>query len=152
MISTGKGRMKRTRRLFGGINELRKAANKRLTDAHVLVKSNRWRGAMYLAGYAVECWLKSRLMEQYAVRHLDQLEAKIRKAAGASGLPLHDLGMLKRLARVSSGHDPRLRAAFDTCEQWTTSWRYDPQDGDRKTCERFMEAVQDVRGRIDDRR
>ena len=37
---------------------LRKAALQRKNDAHALLEKQRWRGAMYLGGYAIECKLK----------------------------------------------------------------------------------------------
>jgi hypothetical protein len=48
--------------LFYGISEQAKAGKHRLDDAHVLFNGARWRGAMYLAGYAIECRLKTKLM------------------------------------------------------------------------------------------
>src|SRR5436309_1519664 len=58
----------------GGITEQAKAAIKRRADARVLATQAHWRGAMYLAGYAVECRLKARLMEMYRARTLAGLE------------------------------------------------------------------------------
>jgi hypothetical protein len=39
--------------------ELRSLAEDRVLDAGALLKENRWSGAYYLAGYAVECGLKA---------------------------------------------------------------------------------------------
>jgi len=49
--------------LYSGRTAQAKAAIKRLKDAKKLTDTKRWRGAMYLAGYSVECKLKARLME-----------------------------------------------------------------------------------------
>jgi len=48
-----------------GRSDQAKASQKRLADAHRLQHEARWRGAMYLGGYSVECKLKARLMERY---------------------------------------------------------------------------------------
>src|SRR5690349_24208834 len=73
---------------FHGITEQGKAAFKRLRDAEALlseIDSDRWRrqkgrharGAMYLAGYAIECKLKAIAMEIHRCRTLAQLASKL---------------------------------------------------------------------------
>lgn len=47
-----------TRDLFIGITEQSKASAHRGDDAHALLNATRWRGAMYMAGYSVECSLR----------------------------------------------------------------------------------------------
>ena len=42
------------RNLHDGVSEQANASRQRLADAKVLRKASRWRGAMYMAGYAVE--------------------------------------------------------------------------------------------------
>ena len=59
-----------TRDSFYGVSEQGKAGKHRLEDARVLLKADRWRGAMYMAGYSVECLLKTRLMRMFGCRHL----------------------------------------------------------------------------------
>jgi len=44
--------------LYGGISEQSKASKHRLDDARALLNAGRWRSAMYLSGYAVECLIK----------------------------------------------------------------------------------------------
>ena len=60
-----------------GRTEQTKAALKRLIDARKLQNQNRWRGAMYMAGYGIECKLKARLMEIYGLDRLEQLEEQV---------------------------------------------------------------------------
>lgn len=60
-----------------GRSEQAKAGVKRYIDAQRLQEQRRWRGAMYLAGYSVECKLKVYLMEKYALDTLAQLEDEI---------------------------------------------------------------------------
>ena len=63
------------RRDFQGRTDLHKAGLKRLGDAKALLRKGRarGRGAMYLAGYAVECKLKAIAMEIYDCWTLEQL-------------------------------------------------------------------------------
>jgi hypothetical protein len=46
--------------------QLQKLAEEKVLDALALLAAGRWAGAYYLAGYAVECGLKSSVL-----RHLD---------------------------------------------------------------------------------
>ena len=47
--------------LQNGISELARASRHRFADARALLREARWQGAMYIAGYAVECLLKTKL-------------------------------------------------------------------------------------------
>jgi hypothetical protein len=66
-------------KLYGGISEQSRAAGHRRADAQALFDKELWRGAMYLAGYAIECSLKCKLMEKFACRNLDELEQRLRE-------------------------------------------------------------------------
>jgi len=67
------------RNLHYGISEQAKASRYRLDDAQVLLNAARWRCAMYIAGYAVECLLKTKLMQMYNCRHLRELEDELQR-------------------------------------------------------------------------
>lgn len=67
-----------SRDAHSGISEQRKASVHRMTDAEKLFEAERWRGAMYLAGYSLECRLKCRLMEKLQCPTLQQLESELR--------------------------------------------------------------------------
>ena len=66
-----------TQSLYGGVSEQRKAGKHRLDDARALFEKQRWRGAMYLAGYSIECLLKTKLMERHGCRNLNELEDEL---------------------------------------------------------------------------
>ena len=128
---------------FGGITEQRKAALRRREDAHVLRSARRWRGAMYLLGYAVECSLKARLMECFNVRTLSGLERKLGERIGQEvNLRTHSLQLLFEF--TSAEHrlngDGSQRRAFYRCRAWNINWRYDPYGGDEVECTDFFEA------------
>src|SRR5256884_9428628 len=65
--------------LYTGVSEQAKASTHRLDDASVLFNAGRWRGAMYMAGYAVECLLKTKLMQIYSCRTLRDLEDELQR-------------------------------------------------------------------------
>jgi HEPN domain-containing protein len=52
----------------GAVNrtDLQRLANERMADARVLLAARRWAAAYYLAGYAVECALKSCILVRVA--------------------------------------------------------------------------------------
>ena len=56
--------------LHNGISEQASASHQRLEDAKALLNASRWRGAMYMGGYAVECLLKTKLMQIYDCKNL----------------------------------------------------------------------------------
>lgn len=102
---------------------------------------------MYLAGYGIECKLKARLMEMYNLDTLEQLEAEIERRLGHRvSVFTHSIEVLFGLtgARARLLTDPRsptaLRA-YHSCNTWTPSWRYKPDDGSEEDCTNFMEAV-----------
>lgn len=58
------------RNYHNGISEQAAVSIHRLEDARVLLNAGRWRGAMYVTGYAVECLMKTKLMHIYRCRNL----------------------------------------------------------------------------------
>lgn len=90
-------------------------AKMRLLDAKVLLKGNRNLGAVYLAGYAVECALKWAITERYETPCL------------AKELEIHDLDKLLK----ASGLDPymavddKIRPLFSALtDGWGPQGRY----------------------------
>ena len=75
--------------IHGTITNFRKAAQFRLQDARELMESPSYdsqrsdassrhlRGAMYLAGYAVECLLKAYLIQMTSTQTLDQAQEQL---------------------------------------------------------------------------
>ena len=140
-----------TRKRHTGISAQWKAGMHRWEDAEALFRAQRWRGAMYMAGYAVECRLKVKLMQQWQCRHLSDLEDKL-LARGIKESPFsHNLALMLKLA---GGWD-RLRqnqpmwAHFIDVNRWAPAWRYDPDLSSAKEAEEFLSAIKDVAGWID---
>lgn len=67
------------RDLFYGVSEQSKAGKHRMDDARALLNAFRWRGAMYMAGYSIECLLKTKLMRMYDWRPLRELEEELQR-------------------------------------------------------------------------
>lgn len=137
------------RDLFYGVSEQAKAGKHRLDDARALLNDSRFRGAMYLAGYAIECLLKTKLMRQFDCRHLRELEEELQRRemlAGHATIFTHQLEMLLRL----TGGMDRLRQnrplwqLFNQVNHWVPAWRYNSDLSNHDDAKDFLEAVEKV--------
>ncbi|HEY2410860.1 MAG TPA: hypothetical protein VGI40_01380 [Pirellulaceae bacterium] len=135
-----------TKRRPGGITELTKASAERLTDAKSLIGARRYRGAVYIAGYAVECILKTKLMQRFNCRNLDELDDKLRKRRQIGedrSLFTHELILLVTLLdcidRIQA--DRRIRKYFSHVSQWTPHWRYTAEPINAEKATDFIQAV-----------
>jgi len=97
----------------------RAAARERILDAAKLHEANRVHGAIYLAGYAIECHLKYAVCENEQSIYLEGwLESHSwERLLAQSGI----LSTLHRNKRV-------LALYQELAEAWTTSLRYDPEN------------------------
>jgi len=137
-----------SRDLYGGVTEQAKASRHRLDDAHVLL-TTRFRGSMYLAGYAVECLLKAKLMRACGCRTLADLEKRMRERGELSANTTIFSHQLEVLLGLTGGTD-RLRSATEIWHQfvkvnrWTPAWRYSPDLSNHEDADSFFRAVKDV--------
>jgi hypothetical protein len=132
-----------------GVSEQGKARRHRWDDAQALYAARRWRGAMYIAGYAVECLLKVKLMQMYDCRHLRELEKDLVEkgilSADAS-IFTHHLELLLRCAHALDRlrqSEPHWRS-FNMVNRWVPAWRYAADLADPRDAEDFLTAVDDV--------
>ncbi len=94
------------------------AARERILDAQKLHETRRIHGAIYLAGYAIECHLKYAVCEHTGKPHLE------------SSLEIHSW---ERLAAESGiihtlRRDQRILAIYEElADAWNTSLRYNPE-------------------------
>jgi hypothetical protein len=137
------------RDLFYGVSEQAKAGKHRLDDARALLNDSRFRGAMYLAGYAIECLLKTKLMRQFGCRHLRELEDELQRRgilASQATIFTHQLVLLLRL----TGGMDRLRQngslwqLFNLVNRWVPAWRYNADPSNHHDATDSLEAVENV--------
>ncbi|MCK4341445.1 MAG: hypothetical protein KAY37_06970 [Phycisphaerae bacterium] len=108
-------------------------------------ESQRWRGAMYLLGYAVECSLKAKLMERFGTRTLHGLEERLRERFGVeTNLFTHNLGTLMELTSTEHRMGSELRRFWGVCRRWEVHWRYNPDPGHEHGCDEFFTACREV--------
>lgn len=129
-----------------GVSEQSKASRHRRDDAQVLLSAARWRGAMYLGGYSVECLLKSRLMKKFECRTLRMLDEELKGRGLIAAEATMYTHQFESLLRVT-GHLDRLRKdltlwpSFSILNRWVPAWRYDPDLSNREEAEDFFEAL-----------
>jgi HEPN domain-containing protein len=104
---------------------------------------------MYMAGYGIECLLKTKLMRLFECRHLRELEEELlrRRALPARATVLtHQLEMLLRLAKVMDRlrQNSVLWRDFNVVNRWVPAWRYTADLSNREDAEDFVQAVDKV--------
>lgn len=138
-----------TRDRFYGLSEQSKAGKHRLDDARALLNAVRFRGAMYLAGYAIECLLKTKLMRVFDCHHLRELEGELQRRGALAGQATIFTHQLQTLLRLAGGVD-RLRQneplwrLFNTVNRWVPAWRYSADLSNHDDATDFVEAVEKI--------
>lgn len=131
---------------YQGITEQTKAAVHRKMDAKALLSDGEphTRGAMYLAGYAIECKIKAKAMELHKCKSLDDLREKLDlqdESVYSHRLEslVNDLLPKGTRDRLFQG---RAKVAFTShVNQWLPEWRYDPTSPGLERATEFLEAV-----------
>jgi hypothetical protein len=104
---------------------------------------------MYMAGYSVECLLKTKLMQMFDCRHLSELEDELRRRGVLSTdatIFTHQLEMLLNLANAIS----RMRQngdfwrLFTLVNRWIPAWRYTADQSNQPDATDFLDAVEQV--------
>jgi HEPN domain-containing protein len=136
-------------KLFEGVSEQKKAAKHRLDDAEALFRESRWRGSLYMAGYAIECLLKTKLMVKFGCRNLRDLEVELQvrgllapQATVFSHSLLNLLGSTGSLDRLRQNQPLWLN--FALVNRWMPGWRYNPDLSKSDDARSFLDAVVEI--------
>jgi hypothetical protein len=106
--------------------DLQKLANERIADAKILLVGKRWAAAYYLAGYAVECGLKSCILARVTA----QPEVIFEDRKFSEKCWTHNLEQLLELANLKTslkGHaavDPEFYDNWEIVKKWSELTRY----------------------------
>jgi hypothetical protein len=109
--------------------QLQKLAQLRLDDAQALLAASRWSAAYYLAGYAVECGLKSCVL-----RHVHDTGAIFTDSDYLKELSkcwTHDFKLLLKLAGLTATHgaalgaNPNFETFWKVTKDWSETSRYE---------------------------
>lgn len=135
--------------MHNGISELAVAGHQRLADARALLNASRHRGAMYMAGYALECLLKTKLLRIYDCNNLREFEDLLRQRSILSTNRTVFTHQLEDLLRLTPGYN-RLKGntdvwhSFHEINRWTPHWRYTSKQATRQEAIEFMMDLENV--------
>ena len=121
------------------------ASRRRREDAEVLHGAGRWAGAIYLAGYAIECSLKALICSLEGKNNFK--ETRIFKRGGQGNSPHSLIHLLQETSALQRA------IMLDRTGQYKTAWniitslwqkdelRYWDKLGSEDDCRRFIDAV-----------
>jgi hypothetical protein len=109
---------------------------------------------MYIAGYSIECRLKSKLMRMFNCQHLRELEDELRRRRLLADDATVFSHQLETLVRLNQGldrlrHNQSLWRSFNIANRWVPAWRYSVDLSNQNDAEDFLEAVEEVAHWID---
>jgi hypothetical protein len=119
-----------------------RAALQRLDDARFLLdKGERTNAAVYLAGYSVECILKSILINSLPTSDHEEIIGAFRKFGQG-----HDFSWLKHEYQTAGGapFPPDVQRNFVTVSSWGTDIRYQTGSIKLKEAEAFLSASEAI--------
>jgi hypothetical protein len=124
-----------------------KASQRRLEDAQALLREQRWIGAMYLGGYAVECAFVALICYYESKTNFKDTRAF---KLGVTGGTIHRLSRLLSFAgqgvqnAIQLDITGKLKKAWDIVSQhWQyEKLRYHDKVGNEPEAREFLEAVQ----------
>lgn len=116
------------------------AAYQRLEDASILFRYGRNTGAMYLAGYAVECMLKALLLDRAPTKRRTELNKDLR------GSRAHDFGWLKEqyLAIGGDSFPKDVNRDFVLVNSWRTDLRYFSGSQRKAVTQSFLRSAESI--------
>ena len=114
-----------------------RAAKQRSDEANLLLEAGRTTGAVYLAGYTVECFLKALILASVSAKRRTEILAEFR------GSRAHNLEWLGAVYRHETGAVvPRtVTRHLARVASWSTDLRYTTVILRRRDAEEFMESV-----------
>jgi HEPN domain-containing protein len=117
-----------------------RAAKQRSDDSVYLLQGVRYTGAVYLAGYVVECLLKALIFESLPKKRRAEMLTSFR------GGKAHDYEWLKEQYRASGGpaFPPAVARSFQRVNTWTTKLRYQPGTAKATETREFLAAVGNI--------
>ena len=117
-----------------------RVAYQRFEEAEVLFEAGYYIGAVYLAGYAVECMLKTLILEATPEKDHPTVEAEFR------GQRAHHYEWLRH--RYGQTHAPgwpaEISQGLTFVGTWETALRYTPGVGDRHDASRFLAEARKI--------
>ena len=105
------------------ISDIRTIAQARIIDGEILLKSDRYDGAIYLCGYAVEIALKERICRTLGWPGYPSTK---REFANYLSFRTHNLGVLLSLSGSEQKIKTNFLAEWSIVAEWDPEMRYKP--------------------------
>jgi HEPN domain-containing protein len=117
------------------------AGLQRFEDAQLLFKYHKTTGAVYLAGYGVECFLKALVLSAIA-----NLDARAKMLKSFHGARAHDFEWLKKryLDHAGASIPPEIARHFAFVNTWSTDMRYKPGSVRDRDAKKFLDAAEKI--------
>jgi HEPN domain-containing protein len=114
-------------------------ALQRFEDAEILFHNDRTTGAIYMAGYAVECMLKALLLAHVPASRRAAVLGSFRGKVG------HDLeGLRRALQKRKVSFPASVARRFTSVNTWSTDLRYVPGRKKWQEARAFLDAAAEV--------
>jgi HEPN domain-containing protein len=116
-----------------------RAGEKRLKEGQFLLDAHYTTGAVYLAGYAVECVLKALVLSSEPKnRRFDTLRS-------FRGVRAHDFVWLRKQLKLRHVHFPRdVEDILLQVGWWTTELRYESAEINEPSAEEFLRCTEEI--------
>lgn len=117
-----------------------RCAYQRYDDAKVLRNAEHTTGAVYLAGYGVECILKALILNAVPSKRRKEILNSFR------GAHAHDYNWLRDcyLANGGARFPPAVTRQFTLVNEWSTNLRYVPRTYRSDEADSFLVAVESI--------
>ena len=115
-------------------------AYQRYEDATILLEANRTTGAMYLAGYSVECILKALILSRLPPGKRKKMMASFR------GQKAHDFGWLRKQYHDAGGptYPSTIAGSYNRVSTWRPDLRYSRGTASLKEARAFLGAAESI--------
>jgi len=131
--------------------EFEKIARARLEDSHVLAIFNRYGGAIYLCGYALEIALKIKISKEHNQSSFPETRVEFRNfPIGGERIKTHNLSVLLSLSPSMEQYIRNSRECFRKFNRLSSNWnaefRYKQLSilGDENLCFKLIEDTEDL--------
>lgn len=108
------------------VKQLREIARDRIKDAEALFRAERYEGAMYICGYAVELALKARICRTLRWPDYPQTNHEWNQNRKFSQFKTHSLNFLLSYSGREDRIKTKHRAEWDLIDAWDPNSRYNP--------------------------
>jgi HEPN domain-containing protein len=124
-----------------------RCAKQRYEEAEILLEAGHPTGAVYLAGYGIECMLKALVLSAVPPGQVDLV------LRGFRGNRAHEYEWLRGEYRVRSqaSFPKHINQCFSRVDTWSTDLRYEPGNLRMRDAEVFMETARELIRWIDGR-